>query len=450
MSDNATPPISSEDTGIPLEHQRVNELFTNAQVGVAKITELVESAKSAAFAVVESQRLTATANADAQTKLSEITTAASSVVESQKLAATAQTDAQTKLSEITAVASAAAESQKAMASSLADAQAKLSEIAKVSTEVAAVKAKITDEQAVIATKSDHIQKAQEHADKVRSDLDRVLTTATQQATAAEAQNSRAQVAADSTATLLIDMQKNKVAVETDAAAIATARKTAEESTALLQGLADKATKVETRIAEYEKRLAELEEQCAIQLKTIDDLLPGATSAGLASAFDDRRKTFLKPHDRWQLLFIGSLLAIILLAAMSLWHLYHAGIAIAPSYDEVLRMWLSRLPVAGALVWLALHASRESALAKRLEEDYGYKSVIASSFQGFHKQMTAIGSAPEANKPLTKLCEDTLNTIASPPGRIYDKHKLTTTPADELTDAAKAAAKIVNPPKPTSK
>jgi hypothetical protein len=139
----------------------------------------------------------------------------------------------------------------------------------------------------------------------------------------------------------------------------------------------------------------------------------------------------------------------MLTITGLWALYHGGTggaggaATTPTYDEVLRMWLSRLPVVAALVWLALHASRESALAKRLEEDYGYKSAIAASFLGFHKQMAEIGSAAETNKPLAKLCGDTLTTIACPPGRIYDSHKLTVTPADEITDAAKAAVNLSN-------
>ena len=76
------------------------------------------------------------------------------------------------------------------------------------------------------------------------------------------------------------------------------------------------------------------------------------------------------------------------------------------------MWLTRGPVAGALIWLAMHASRESALAKRMEEDYAYKSAAASSFQGFQKQMSEIGASAGANTPLAKLCEDTLSTIGN--------------------------------------
>jgi hypothetical protein len=132
--------------------------------------------------------------------------------------------------------------------------------------------------------------------------------------------------------------------------------------------------------------------------------------------------------------------IVVLAVTSLLQVYLRATPI--TYDELLLLWLSRLPVAGALVWLALHASHESALAKRLEEDYGYKSAVASSFLGFHKQMSEIGSAAGSNKPLAKLCEDTLTTIASPPGRIYDKHKLTISPSNEAKEAAEAVAQVV--------
>ena len=342
---------------------------------------------------------------------------------------------------VMAAATSSTESQKLTAAILIDAQAKLADISAVATQVVAAKTKITDDQAVIATKSDHIQNAQEHADKVRADLDRTLTAATQQATATEAQKSNAEKAAESAAELLAEVRTAKVALEAEATKIVTARKTAEESAVLTQNLAEKSVEVEERIAAYEKRLAELETQCADQLKTIVGLLPGATSAGLAHAFDERRQTFVKPHDRWQWVFVGSVLAIVALALTGLWHVYNAGTA--PTYDELVRLWLARLPIAGALVWLALYASRESALAKRLEEDYGYKSAIASCFEGFRKQMSEVGKDVVSSSPLAKLCGDTLTTVAAPPGRIYDKHNLTVTPASEFTEAAKAAVDVVN-------
>src|SRR5439155_20227305 len=257
----ATSSASTVTAGDP----NVEEILKNAESKVATITELVEKTKVAATAAAESQKLTAGAFADIQTKVAEITAAA--------------------------------------------------------TQAMAAKTQIADDQAVIATKSDHIQKAQEHADKVRADLDRALTAATQQATAAEAQRSTAQLAAENAAKLLTDVRTTKGVVETEGAAVVAARKTAEESAAVTKGLADKSATVETRIAAYEKRLGELDTQCADQLKTSESLLPGATSAGLAHAFDERRKTFLKPRRQWEMLFIGSVMAIVVLAVTSLLEIF---------------------------------------------------------------------------------------------------------------------------------
>ena len=167
------------------------------------------------------------------------------------------------------------------------------------------------------------------------------------------------------------------------------------------------------------------------------MLRGATSAGLAHAFDERRQKFQKPQNRWQIVFVSSLAAIVVLAFSGLIQVHYMDKV--PTYDELVRLWLVRLPIAAALVWLALHSSREAALAKRLEEDYGYKSAIASCFEGFRKQMAEISKDVAPSSPLAKLCGDTLTTIATPPGRIYDKHKLTVSPSGEIAEAAKAVA-----------
>lgn len=337
------------------------------------------------------------------------------------------------------------ESRRLSAEGLSALQAKISECTSVATQITAAKTQVTDTQAIIATKSDHIQKAQEHADKVRADLDRTLTAATQQATGAEGQKAKAQSEAEAALKISSEIRARKGTVDTDAMAIIAARKVAEDSAAVSKGLADKASNVEESIAGYEARLAALEAQCAHQLKVIDNLLPGATSAGLATAFNNRRQTFLKPHYGWQILFVGSVLAIVYLAHGGLAHVMHAQTP--PTYQEILRLWLARLPVAGALIWLAMHASQESALAKRMEEDYGYKAAVASCFEGFKKQVSDVGAGIAPDSALANLLKNTLATIATPPGRIYDQHKLAVSPTDEFTQAAKVLAEAIKAWKP---
>ena len=325
------------------------------------------------------------------------------------------------------------------------AEGQLSELSEIATTATAARSQITDEQAVIASKSTHIQGAQEHADRVRSELDRIQTSAAQVAIEAEGHKARAQSANDTASELLSNIRAYKITAESDLALTATARDNARSNSEISKALAEKADAVEAKIAAYEARLAEFEKQSSTQLETIIGLLPGATAAGLAHAFDDRRKTFLKPSTNWQWLFVGSVIALVVLAATGLWSVYKNGVLLG--WDDLARLWLARLPIAAALVWLALHASRESSLAKRLEEDYGYKAAIAASFLGFQKQMADIESNVSEGSPLSKLCADTLATIGSPPGRIYDKHHLTVTPASEL---AKVAAQVIATTKDSAK
>jgi hypothetical protein len=304
---------------------------------------------------------------------------------------------------------------------------------------AAAKTQITDAQGVIATKSAHIQDAQAHADKIRGELDRTLTAAQAQLTEVEGNKDRAKIAADTATAQQAATAASKTAGEADALVVKNAAVAATADALTTKKLADKAAAVETHVAGYESRLADFEQRAAKQLQDILDLLPGATSAGLAHAFDKRRNTFLEPGKRWQWIFVGSILALALLAVTGLFQVYNDGTL---TYGELFRHWLSRAPIAASLVWLALHASRESSLAKRLEEDYGYKSAIASSFQGFQQQMREIGATAAPNSPLVKLCDDTLSTLASPPGRIYEKHALTVTPTTEIAAIAKATVDAV--------
>lgn len=340
-----------------------------------------------------------------------------------------------KLAEADALAEQAADSRKAALESLAEAQKLLADAKSAASAISAAAEKMVSDQAVIATKSAHIQDAQAHADKVRAELDRVLTTASGDAAKAEALRARSQTASDDIAKVSGDVVASKNSVDVALAAVVEAQESAEESSVTSRGLAEKAAQIESNLGKYEQRLQELGEQCQKQLATITGLLPGATSAGLASAFDKRAGSFKTPQKRWQWVFIGSLLSLIALGLTGAWHAIFSHTVL--SYDELARLWLARLPVAAALLWLTLHAGRESALSKRLEEDYGYKSAIASSFEGFRHQMAEASSKAGDGTPLSKLCDDTLSTIATPPGRIYERHKLTVTPGNEIAGLAAA-------------
>lgn len=332
---------------------------------------------------------------------------------------------------IRTLAESSAESHQQVVTAHADIQSKLSDI---SAKSAAAEAQITSNQAVIATRSAHIEEAQKHADEVRAALDRKTVEIEQKAGEADGLKSRTQSSAEQASAALAETRTARDSSQADAEACKVAKTAATEAAEASKALVEIANAAEARVAEYEKRLAELGNESKERLGQILDLLPGATTAGLAHAFDDRRKTFLKPHGRWQWIFITALVLIIGIAVTGFYQVQN--LQTPPTLEEIARLWLTRLPIAGALIWLAIYSSREAALAKRLEEDYGYKSVVAASYLGFQKQMAEIGASVSPGSPLAKLCEVTLTEISMPPGRIYDKHPPVASPAVELVRAAK--------------
>jgi ABC-type transporter Mla subunit MlaD len=384
---------SSEQTGA----QELGENIGVAQAQ-AQLTELVASARSA----YENARAS---KDDAKNVLGQL-----------KQLLTEAREASDKISEATPKFAAAA----------TEVELKRSAIATSATEV-------ETKRSTVATHAQQVDDAQKRAAEVRGMLDKLLISANQTQAEADGLKQSVESAKSSASQADADIAAIKATVDENAKAVAAALVASNTSSAKTKGLASIAETVEKRVNDYEAKLVELSAQCDAQLDAIKSLLPGATSAGLASAFDKRRQTFLQPGIRWQRWFIGS---IVTLAVITLASLIEAWFHISTmTYQQLLVQWLSRLPFAAALVWLAMHASRESALAKRLEEDYGFKASVASSFQGFQEQMKIVGGSVAGNEPLKALCDATLAQITNPPGRIYEKHALIVSPATELLKAA---------------
>jgi hypothetical protein len=424
-----------------LADTRLDALIARAAAAVVSMEQNSAAMSSLLTSATETQEQVSAALTDARATLQDISSAATQAATAKAQISEAQIPVEQHARNAAAAIAAATEAQTQTGAAMAEAQAKLQEISSVATQAAAAKANITDAQAVIATKSDHIDGAQKHADKVRGDMDRALTATQANVTETDGLKTRAAAIVDGVTQLQAAVAKSKADADSNAEAIRKSFAAAKEAADAAKKLADIADQVEHKLSTYEATLADLQERSDSQLKTIVGLLPGATSAGLASAFDGRRQTFLEPSRRWQWWFVGSVIALIVLGVTGLLQLYIGGNETL-TYEKLLRIWLARIPVAAALVWLALYTSREAALAKRLEEDYGYKSAVAASFQGFQKQMQEVAATVGADSPLGKLCHDTLIAIASPPGRIYDKHALTVSPSGEIKELAGALIEAI--------
>lgn len=367
-----------------------------------------------------------------QAQLSEFVASARSACENVK---TSESDANSVLSQLKEILTEAKEASEKISEATPKFAAAATEVELKRSTVATAATEVEVKRSAVATHAQQIDGDQKRATEVRGDLDALLVSAKQTQTEADGLKQGVENAKTSASQAGADILATKATVDANANAVAAALAASNAASEKTIGLADIAEAVEQRVKDYEAKLVELSAQCDAQLEAIKSLLPGATGAGLASAFDQRRKTFLNPSKRWQRLFVGSVIVLAILAFVSLLEAYlHVP---ELTYQQLLTGWLSRIPFVAALVWLAMHASRESALAKRLEEDYGFKVSVASSFQGFQEQMKIVGGAAAGNEPLKTLCDATLAQITNPPGRIYEKHALIVSPTTELVKAASA-------------
>lgn len=135
---------------------------------------------------------------------------------------------------------------------------------------------------------------------------------------------------------------------------------------------------------------------------------------------------------WQGGFVGSIVILLVLAGFEAYALHTPGKV--PEWHELLRLMMNRLPFLLPLVWMAIHAARQASLAMRMEEEYGFKATVSTSFEGYRRLLEQMGSGLGPETPLARLCSDTLNTISKPPGRVYDGTNLEPTPGSAAVDA----------------
>jgi hypothetical protein len=191
---------------------------------------------------------------------------------------------------------------------------------------------------------------------------------------------------------------------------------------------------EDRIANHSRELDNLTNR-------IEALLPGATSAGLASSFNAQKARFQTSQTQWIWTFGGCIALLVLIALPSFFATMGIpifGHQLDPSWNGTWRSFALRLPIVLPLVWLAVYAGRNYMLSLRLEEDYAYKEAISTAFEGYKREMEQIAAGElTATSPVNILCANVLNAISERPGRMYEgKH----TDINLMTEARNALEK----------
>jgi hypothetical protein len=114
----------------------------------------------------------------------------------------------------------------------------------------------------------------------------------------------------------------------------------------------------------------------------------------------------------------------------------------PTIEDILLYWLYRLPLVSAVIWLAIFVSNRRAEAKKLEESYKHKEVMARSFMGYKDSIKQLQQAMWTDDftLLTKHMDNLLDSIATDSSKFlidkWEKH-----PFIEVLDKALSKTKL---------
>ncbi len=148
---------------------------------------------------------------------------------------------------------------------------------------------------------------------------------------------------------------------------------------------------------------------------IEGLLPGATSAGLALAYQDLRKGFELPIEKATKVFyiaVGAIPAMALIGSIESITLWPFSIFFVPIPDleGILKGMLYKALFVLPLIWLAFFASARRSQYERLKQEYAHKEAIAKSYESYSKQLKEL--IKEDSEPLQKeLIQKAIDAIA---------------------------------------
>lgn len=142
------------------------------------------------------------------------------------------------------------------------------------------------------------------------------------------------------------------------------------------------------------KMSQFEEQQKVRYVTlnaqIESLLPGATSAGLASAYGSMRDSFLRPIRFAGTIFYGAVLLLavgaVLMSVESISLDQGIKMVSIGDWEAVARSLLHKLPFYGPAIWLAYYASRRRSEYQRLQQEYAHKEALARSYDSYKKQI----------------------------------------------------------------
>jgi hypothetical protein len=196
----------------------------------------------------------------------------------------------------------------------------------------------------------------------------------------------------------------------------------------------------SRLAQLESVESQQKLKYDLLFQKIESLLPGANSAGLASAYGKLANKFTGPIENYTRVFYISLALLLLIAFMT----STDSIGIYPKafisfikpgdWDVALRALLNKLPFVAPLVWLAMFSSSRRSQYERLQQEYSHKEALARSYESYKKELSNLDG--DSQEMLKALIGKAIDTIAHNASTTLDGKHVEPSPATKILETIK--------------
>ncbi|MCK4888237.1 MAG: hypothetical protein KAS96_12675 [Planctomycetes bacterium] len=326
---------------------------------------------------------------------------------------------------------------------------------------------VQEKQTTISATANEIQETKTVVDSNNEAIQELKTSIVE--TEEEATELKSTIDTDNSA-----IQQAKIEVEGNTKAIIQSKATVDQLEAELKAIADTADKKVEAVESFKTELEELnkkwinkfqaefnrskksftesqqnhsEEYDALKTQ-IENLLPGATSAGLASAFMDRKKSVGKFKWFWGLMVLAGAGGLIVVGVYTIKH----PPSMQMSFYDFMIYLLTRSSILAGIILIEEFGRRHFNIISRLFETYAYKEVLSRSFEGYKEQMESVEIEPTITtvgtddagketkktvlmKASSKLSDNLLDNLKMDPSTIYEKEKPISTPTVDTTELA---------------
>lgn len=191
---------------------------------------------------------------------------------------------------------------------------------------------------------------------------------------------------------------------------------------------------------YEVKYDSFETEYKKKYKKINDdiakLLPDAMTAGLSSAFSNKKDDEVASSQKLQTNFnrgIGLMVLVSLVPVIVSIKFLGDGLSFQDVIFKLPRVILAIIPMYIPVLWFTYSANKKLNLSKRLIEEYSHKEVLSRTYEGLSNQIENIDNEEQSEELKFRLLSNFLQASSENPGKLISNYEASDHPVMEALE-----------------